>query len=149
MNITNARISEALALLATIDPVSQAAGTVTTGWVAMGDMKRLLALIQTGVLGAAATVDAKLQQAKDNAGTGAKDVANKAIAQIVKATGDNKQALINLKPDELDVAGGFCYVRLSLTVGVAASLVGASLLGVPGYESAAAYNQAAVAQVLA
>ena len=122
---------------------------MTTGWVSMADIKRLLAIIHTGVMGAAATVDAKLQQAKDNGGTGVKDIANKAIAQILKATGDNKQALINLTPSELDVAGGFVFVRLSITVGVAASQIAASLLGVPGYESAAAYNQAAVAQVVA
>ena len=47
----------------------------------------IMALIQTGVLGAAATLDAKLQQATDAAGTGAKDITGKAIVQIVKATG--------------------------------------------------------------
>jgi hypothetical protein len=39
-----------------------------------------------GVLGASATVDAKLQQATDNSGTGVKDVTGKAITQLVKAT---------------------------------------------------------------
>lgn len=149
MNIATERLSEALALLATIDPVSQGAGTVTTGWINMADLKRLLAIVNTGVLGAAATVDAKLQQATSAAGAGAKDIANKAIVQIVKATGDNKQALINLKGSELDVAGGFSFVRLSLTVGTAASLVGATVLGSSSYESAAALNQGAVAQVIA
>src|SRR5205809_368473 len=107
MNLPNAKVSEALSLLATLDPISQAAATVTTGWVSMADMDRLLVLLQTGVLGAAATVDAKLQQAKDSGGTGVKDVTSKAIAQIVKASGDNKQALINLNQNDLDVAGGF------------------------------------------
>ncbi len=148
MNIANVKISEVLAVLATFDPISQAAATVTTGWVSMADMDRLLAILQTGVLGGAATVDAKLQQAKDNAGTGVKDIPNKAIVQIVKATGDNKQALINLKQNDLDVAGGFSYVRLSITVGVAASQIAASLLGTSDYESAAAFNQGGVVQVV-
>ena len=36
---------------------------------------------------------------------------------------------INLRDDELDVTNGFSYVRLSLTVGTAASLISAMLLG--------------------
>jgi hypothetical protein len=37
----------------------------------------LLALVQTGVLGVAATVDAKLQQAQDGSGPGAQDISGK------------------------------------------------------------------------
>ena len=145
----NAKGSELLSVLATIDPASIAAGTVTTGWVSAANHHNLLAVIQTGALGTAATLDAKLQQASDSSGTGAKDISGKAITQIVKASGDNKQALINLRPEELDVNGGFAYVRLSLTVGTAASLASAQLLGVnPRYASADAQNQAAVAQIV-
>ena len=145
----NAKGSELLSILATIDPASISAGTVTTGWVSAGNHHNLLAVIQTGALGTAATLDAKLQQASDSSGTGAKDITGKAITQIVKASGDNKQALINLRPDELDVANGFAYVRLSLTVGTAASVAGAQLLGVnPRYASADAQNQAAVVQIV-
>lgn len=145
----NAKGSELLSVLATIDPASISAGTVTTGWVSAANHHNLLAVIQTGALGTAATLDAKLQQASDSSGTGAKDISGKAITQIVKASGDNKQALINLRPEELDVNGGFAYVRLSLTVGTAASLASAQLLGVnPRYASADAQNQAAVAQIV-
>ncbi len=145
----NAKGSELLSILATIDPASISAGTVTTGWVSAGNHHNLLAVIQTGALGTSATLDAKLQQASDSTGAGAKDVSGKALAQIVKATGDNKQALINLRPDELDVANGFAFVRLSLTVGTAASVAGAQLLGVNSrYASADAFNQAAVVQII-
>ena len=47
----NAKGSEELSILATIDPVSQGAGTVTTGWVNVANYHALLAVIQTGVLG--------------------------------------------------------------------------------------------------
>ena len=145
----NAKGSEELSILATIDPVSQGAGTVTTGWVNVANYHALLAVIQTGVLGVAATLDGKIQQAQDNAGTGVKDVATKAIVQIVKATGDNKQALINLKPEDVDNINGFGFIRLSLTVGVAASLVSGQLLGVnPRYATADAFNQAGVVQII-
>lgn len=125
----NAKLSELLSVLATIDPVSQGVGTVTTGWVSAGSAAVLMALVQTGVMGASGTIDAKLQQATDNAGTGVKDVTGKAIVQVVKASGDNKQVAINCKPEDLDVANGFGFVRLSITVGTAASLIGAVLLG--------------------
>ena len=145
----NAKGGEELSILATIDPVSQGAGTVTTGWVNVANYHALLAVIQTGVLGVAATLDGKVQQAQDNAGTGVKDVATKAIVQIVKATGDNKQALINLKPEDVDNINGFGFIRLSLTVGVAASLVSGQLLGVnPRYATADAFNQAGVVQII-
>jgi len=146
---TNSKASEMLAILATIDPASQSAGSATTGWVSVANHHGLLAVVQTGVLGTLATVDAKLQQATDSSGAGAKDVAGRAITQIVKATGDNKQALINLKPEELDSVNGFGFVRVALTVGVAASITGAQLLGVnPRFAPADSGNQAAVVQVV-
>jgi hypothetical protein len=147
--LPNARISEQASVLATIDPVSQAAGTITTGWVSAATHERFMALIQTGVLGASATVDAKLQQATTSAGAGAKDVTGKAITQIVKASGDNKQAAINLRADELDMNNGFAWFRLSITVGTAASLISASVLGgVARQLPASGNNQAAVVQLV-
>ena len=59
----------------------------------------------------------------------ASGVTGKSITQIVKATGDAKQVLINVKGADFDVEGGFRYARLSVTVGTAASLVSALLLG--------------------
>lgn len=145
----NAKGSEALSIIATLDPVSQAAGTVATAWVPAANFHAFLAIVETGVLGASATLDARIQQAQDGAGTGVKDVAGRAIVQIVKATGDNKQALINFKPEDLDNTNGFAFVRLSLTVGGAASLVAGKVIGVhPRYAPAEAFNQGAVVQVV-
>lgn len=145
----NAKGSELLAILATIDPSNQAAGAATTGWISAAEHHALLAIVQTGVLGTGATVDAKLQQALDATGTGAKDITGKAIAQIVKASGDNKQALINVKPEELDTVGGFGFVRLSVTVAVAASQTAAQVLGInPRELPAQTANQAAVVQIV-
>ncbi len=145
----NALGSELVAILATLDPTSQAAGTLSTGWIPAGNHHNLLAVIQTGVLGTGATVDAKLQQANDATGTGAKDIADKAITQLVKASGDNKQVLIDIKPEELDIANGFGFVRLSLTVGVAASFTAAQILGIsPRVLPAAGANQASVSQIV-
>ncbi|WP_374349169.1 hypothetical protein [Chitinimonas sp.] len=147
--LPNTKTSEEFALLASVDPASQATGTVTTGWINTTNFAKFMALISTGVLGAAATVDAKIQQAQDNVGTGAKDVTGKAIVQIIKATGDNKQALINFRGEDLDINGGFGFVRVSVTVGTAASQAAAYLFGaVPRFAPAEPFNQAAVAQVI-
>lgn len=147
--LPNAKISEQAALLATIDPVSQAPGTVATGWISAANFERFLATLQTGVLGTAATVDAKLQQATSAAGAGAKDITGKAITQIVKASGDNKQAQIDLRADELDMANGFTYFNLSITVGAAASLIAASVKGgVAKNLPASNFNQAALVQTV-
>ena len=144
---TNNRLAEVLSVLATIDPVSQGAGTITTGWIAAANHERFLATVQTGVMGASGTVDAKLQQATDSSGTGVKDVTGKAIVQILKAAGDNKQALINLRGDELDIANSFNYFRLSVTVGTAASLISAQVQGgVAKNMPASGLNQAGVVQ---
>ena len=145
----NAKGSEALSVLATIDPISQGAGTVSTAWISVANFHTFMAVVQTGVMGASSTLDAKIQQAQDGAGTGVKDVATKSIVQIVKASGDNKQALINFKPEDVDNANNFAFVRLSLTVGVAASLVAAQLVGVnPRYAVSDTYNQAGVVQII-
>jgi hypothetical protein len=132
-----------------MDPASVAASTVVSAWVSMANVGMLTALIQTGVLGASATVDAKLRQATDSSGTNAKDITGKSIAQIVKASGDNVQAMVEARAEDLDVNNGFGYVALSITVGTAASQLSAALIGsAPRYMPASAFNQAAVKQIV-
>lgn len=123
------KASDKAALLGLVAPISQGAGTVTTGWINAGLYNSILALIAAGVMGASATIDAKLEQATDSGGTGAKNVTNSLITQMVKATDDGKFTLISLDPQKLDVNGGFSWVRLSITVGTAASLIYGALLG--------------------
>ena len=127
----NQKPSEVCALAARLDPVSQGAATVATGWVAVKDYHRLLAVLMVGALGASATVDAKVQQASDGSGTGAKDLTTaKSITQLTQAGTDaNKQVLINVEPDDLDLDNGFTHVRLSVTVATAACLIAALILG--------------------
>lgn len=145
----NTKISEKIAILATLNPASVAPGTVVTTFVPMALFGSVAALVQLGALGAGATVDAKLRQATDATGTGAKDIPGKAIAQIVKASGDNTQAIIECRAEDLDTNSGFNFVALSVTVGTAASLVGASLIGGNGrFYPASSYNQTAVVQVI-
>ncbi len=89
-----------------------------------------MALVMAGTLGSSATLDAKLEQATDSSGTGAKDITGKLITQLTQAgTDSDKQAIINLRPDELDVANDFTHFRLSMTIAVATSDAGAIVFG--------------------
>ena len=83
------------------------------------------------------------------AGTGAKDITGKAIVQMLAAGGNSKQVMINAKVADLDTEGNFAFVALSVTVGAAATLLGAILIGAyPRYEDGALFNQAGVTQVI-
>jgi hypothetical protein len=121
--------SQRVAVAASI-PSQSAAAVQSSGWVDMSKFYSVMALVSLGALGAAATVDAKLQQATDSGGTGTKDIAGKAIAQFTKGNNDdNKQAVINLKQEDLDLANGFQFVKLVITPAVAASQIDGKILG--------------------
>lgn len=150
MSTPNIRASEQVALLDTIamPTAGTTASTVTTAWISAKNFQKFLAKIGAGVMGTSATIDAKLQQATSSAGASAKDITNKAITQLVKASNDNNQALIDCDAQELDVANGFNWIRLSVTVGTATSAVSADLWGfVARFQPASGYNNATVVQV--
>lgn len=143
------KFSDRSAILGTIDPASTAASTVLTAYVPVAKWHTIVAILQTGALGASATVDAKLRQATDGSGTGVKDITGKSITQLVKASHDNKQVVIECKADDLDTANGFTHVALSVTVGTAASLISALLLGTnPRYMPASDFDDADVVQIV-
>lgn len=122
--------SELAGLVATIDPDAYTASTVVSDYVDMSLYPVLMAVVYAGDLGTSATLDAKLVQATDSSGTGAKDIADKAITQLTEAgTDSNKQAIINVREDELDIENGFGFVALSMTVAVATSDCGGAIYG--------------------
>ncbi len=148
MSDINTKFAERNALVGIINPTSQAAGAQSTGWVAAANFHQLVALISIGVFGASATVDAKFQQATDGTGTGAKDVTGKAITQLLAAGGNNRQAVLEMRDTDVDTNGGFTHVRFTLTVGTAATLTSAVLLGaLARNKPASALNAASVAQL--
>lgn len=134
----NAGLRETLAVVSTIDPASQAAGTVLGDAVDMQKYRRVLFILSVGALGASATVDMKLVADTASGGSYATDLTGKAIAQLTKAgSDDNKQVAIEVTAEEV-AAQGMRYVKPSVTVGTAACLV--SLVGIAGF---ARYGQAA------
>lgn len=130
MGFPNLPPSDRVRVVGVIDPDAYAADTYETGWVSMAEFESIMAIVLAGTLGASATLDAKLEQASDSSGTGAKDITGKAITQLTQAgTDDDKQAVINCRAEELDIDNGFTHVRLSMTVGTATSDAGAVILG--------------------
>jgi len=143
--------SDRVAVADAIDPTSQSAGALSTGWISMATFQSVMAIAIAGALGSSATLDAKLEQASDSSGTGVKDVTGKAITQLTQAgTDSNKQAVINCRAEELDIANGFTHVRLTMTVATAASLTSAVLLGLdPRYGAASDNDVASVDEIVA
>lgn len=141
--------SDGTAVLGVINPDATAVGTHTTDWIAMKDFAALMAVIMAGTLGTAATLDAKLEQATDAAGTGAKDVTGSAITQLTKAADDGKQAVIQCYAEDLDIDNGFTHVRLSMAVGGATSDAGALVVGMtPRFGPASNADAATVAEIV-
>lgn len=142
--------SECAGVVATIDPDAYTAATYTSDWVDMENYEQVLAIVMAGELGSSATLNAKLQQATDGSGTDAKDITGKAITALTQAGSDsNKQALINVRADELDVTNSFTHVALVMTVGTATSDAGAVLLGFQAhYDTANASDLASVDEIV-
>jgi hypothetical protein len=145
--VARSRLNERLAIVATIDPSSQAAGAASSTAVKMDIHREVMFLLQTGTLGTSATVDMKLQSSATSGGTYT-DITNKSITQLVKASNDNNQASINIRASEMPA--GQPFVKAVVTVGTAASLT--SLVGLAEndrYEPANLANKASVAQSVA
>jgi hypothetical protein len=122
------RLSEALTVLAKLDPVSQGAGTTTPMTdIDISKVRRLLVVLQVGAVGGAGTVDAKLRASKTSGGTYT-DITGGAITQVTAA---NKVVTLEIRDDQVPgiVGAGYQFVQLSLTIGTNAVLVGGVALG--------------------
>lgn len=152
----NSLPSERIAVVGSVDPDAYTAASpnssYSTGWVDASKWHSFLAIIQAGDLGSGAELDAKLEQATTSGGGGAKDVTGKAMTQISQADSpnpSNSQILLNCRTEELDVEGGFDYVRLTLTVGDATSDLSGILLGVdPRFGPASDHDLASVVEIV-
>lgn len=137
-------------LAATIDPDAYTAAAYTSDWVPARNGHQYVATVFAGTLGTNATIDAKIQQATDSSGTGAKDVSGLSITQLTQAgSDDDKQALINIDPVLLDVANGFNHFAVVVTVGTATSDMGAAIFGVyPRSKPTTGFDLASVDEIV-
>lgn len=147
----NLLASDRVAVVGVIDPDAYGAGAVSTDWVDMSKFATLMGVVKVGTMETGSTVDAKIEQATDASGTGVKDVAGKAITQLTEAgTDSDKQAVINCRVDDLDIANDFTHARLTMTVAVDSSDACATVLGMdPRYGSASDNDLASVDEIVA
>ena len=126
----SAKISEQLAVVATIDPDAYAAAAYNTDAVDVSKFNRVLFIVMAGELGTSATLDFKLQWATTSGGSYT-DVSGKAITQLTQAGSDSdKQALVEITAEELaGINSSAQFVRGVLTIGTATSDAGVVALG--------------------
>lgn len=118
MAMDNTLPSEVAAVVATIDPDAYAHGAQSSDYVDMGLFDQLMAILLLGTFpDTGTTIDFKLQQATTSGGAGVKDITDKAITQIAAGSPavSDKQAVINLRAEELDLDNGFRYVKAVAT----------------------------------
>ncbi len=148
----NALPSERAAVIGSIDPdVNTAAAYTVALYVDASKFASIMGIVQCGTLGSSATVDFALVQATDTSGTSSKAISGKSITQLTQAGTDasDKQAIINLRADELDTDNGFTFVSMTMTVGTATSDASAILLGFdPSYAPASDNDIAAVVEII-
>jgi len=144
--------SEQMAIVATIDPDAYGADTYVSDWIDIGKFKGgLMAIVMAGDLGTSATLDAKWRQATSNAGANAKDFSPAlSITQLTQAgTDSDKQVILQVTADKCDLANGFRFVALSMTVAVATSDAGAIVIGLGAdYGPADQYDLASVDEIV-
>lgn len=143
MNASNLLASEQASVLGVITAATVVGGTVQTGWIDMKNNDKVLALIAVGLN--ATSVDAKIQEATDGSGTGAKDITGKAITQLTSA---DEQAEIDLDQMDMDMDNDFNFIQLSITT-VGSAVVYGQVQGFSSHiQPAAQFNVASVVEVV-
>jgi hypothetical protein len=99
-----------------IVPASRNQAEILTSYVSMRDYHKATAIIQVGAIAANGIVNAKLIQATDTLGAGAKEITGKAITALGD-TDDNKMCVIELDTSELDVANQYDCIALQINTG--------------------------------
>jgi hypothetical protein len=144
--MTTALGSEQWAVVGVIDPDANTAAAYDSDEVDMSLWSRLVAVVQAGTLGSSATLDFKLQDSTSSGGSFS-DISGKAITQLTQAGTDaDKQAIINLRFDELQEDGR--YVKAVMTVGTATSDCSAILMGLPRYYPASDNDISSVDEIV-
>ena len=147
---TAIRLSEMLGVVATIDPDANTAAAYIGDEIDMSKWTRVLFIIQTGVLGTSATVDFIVNGgASSNAGSHATAVTGKLITQLVKASNDDDQVLLEVTAEEC-AAQGLNFIEGTMTVGTATSDCSMVAIGLRGdYSDVTDHDLASVVEIVA
>ena len=133
------RLSEQLAVVATIDPEAYTtATTVTTDVFDMSVHHEAMFVIMTGTVAANTTLDFDVQE---STATGAGTVTATAVASITQLTAgnDDDQVIVTVRGE--DMSDGYRYLRGVLTIG---GVGGTADVGVVALADRARYKAASV-----
>jgi hypothetical protein len=126
------RMTEALPVVAAIDPQLADDTTVSSDLVDMENRRRVIFVLLVGATDT--TVDAKIREAQDGSATGEQDLTGKSITQIA-ADEDNGQVIIEVAAEEMST--GYTHLSLDVTVGdgsTGAYIAAVALAGVTRYK---------------
>jgi hypothetical protein len=144
------RADQAVAVVECTDPDAYTTGAVTGDIIDMSDFEQVMFVVMVGDLGSSATVDFQVYQGNTAALGSPKVITSAAITQLTDASTDSdKQAIVVVKQADLDEAGGFRWIRGTLTVGTATSDAGVIALGLyPTYGPASDYDLSSVDEIV-
>ncbi len=111
-----------------IDPDAYPIGTANGAWVSMADFTEAAAIVMVGLMGATATVTAKVEQAQSATGTGAKDLTGASVLIDQAAGAGDEIATGPFRAEQLDIANDYTHVRLSVATAGASVDYGAALV---------------------
>lgn len=137
------RITEELAIIATIDPDAYGTGDQTSDVIDMSDWREIGVYVLAGDLGSSATLDVAAKGDTASNGSFTTTITGKSITQLTQAgTDSDKQAIISITQEDL-MAQGFRYVRILATDAAASSDYAVLVLGKPAHYGPAFDNDLA------
>lgn len=150
MSVMTQYFSQGVAIAADgIHSASQSTAEKLTGAVDLSKWRQVLFLIDTGTLGTSGTLDFAVQGATSAAGTYAA-IPSTAITQLVKASGDNKYAIVSVKSESVSALGlNYTHIKGALLPGTAAANSAVIVLGeATRFEPASGSDATQVAQIV-
>lgn len=144
------RLTERLAVVATVDPDAYGTGDQTTDVIDMKLHRRVVFVVMAGELGSSATLDFAVYGDTTSNGSFATAITGKSITQLTEAgTDSDKQALVEITAEEV-AAQSLRYIRGTLTIGTATSDAGVlALAGDTIYQPASENDLATVDEIVA
>lgn len=132
-----------------IHSASQSAAEKLTAAIDLAKWPQVMFLIDSGTLGASGTLDFQVKGSTTSGGTYTA-IPSTAITQLVKATDDNKYAVVGVKADSVSALGlNYRYIKGSLLPGTAASNSAVIVLGEGvRFEPASGVDDATVKQIV-
>lgn len=148
MTIHTSKAYERLAVVGTIDPDAYTAATYLTDAVDMLNLDELLVCCLVGTMASTSTVDFSVTQATTSGGT-YKAVTGKAATQLTEAgTDSDKQVVISVRGEDLDMDNNYRFVKVSMVVAAAASDAAVLVLAQPKSGLASSADLASVDEMV-